>query len=82
MKIEMPENNETFVTFKDYGFFMPLDSDGKNVIVNGIAFMKTTPVDELKHYAQDAGKPQSEIDKIIKPKKEVQFIANGVKILN
>lgn len=78
MKLELEEGTETMVRFKDYAFFMPLDSKDKTVVVEGLAFVKETPVDELKHYAEDAGKSQEEIDKITEPKKEYAFEANGV----
>lgn len=77
MKLPVGEK-ETMVRFKDYGFFMPLDSKDKEVIVEGKAFVKITPVDELKHYAEDAGKSVEEIAKITEPKKEFAFEANGV----
>jgi hypothetical protein len=71
-------DKETMVRFKDYGFFMPLDSKGKQVIVEGKAFVKETSVDELRHYAEDAGKAKEEIEKITEPKKEFAFLAHGV----
>ncbi|PQJ80554.1 DUF4920 domain-containing protein [Polaribacter porphyrae] len=77
MKLPVGET-ETMVRFKDYGFFMPLDSKDKEVIVEGKAFVKETPVDELKHYAEDAGKSKEEIAKITEPKIEYAFEANGV----
>ena len=77
MKLPVGEQ-ETMVRFKDYGFFMPLDSKDKEVIVEGKAFVKVTPVEELKHYAEDAGKSKEEIAKITAPKKEFAFEANGV----
>ncbi|MFY0630582.1 MAG: DUF4920 domain-containing protein [Flavobacteriaceae bacterium] len=79
MKLPAGETDETImVRFKDYGFFMPLDSNGKEVIVAGKAFVKETSVDELKHYAEDAGKSADEIAKITEPKMELAFEANGV----
>lgn len=78
MKLPLAENSETMVRFKDYGFFMPLDSKGKEVILEGKAFVKITPVEELQHYAEDAGKSKEEIAKITTPKKEFTFEANGV----
>ncbi len=78
MKLPLNGETETMVKFKDYGFFMPLDSQGKEVIVDGIAFVKETPVDELRHYAEDAGKSKEEIAKITEPKVEFAFEANGV----
>jgi len=53
MKLDMDGQNEVMVKFKDYGFFMPLDAEG-DVVINGKAFVSETPVDELRHYAEDA----------------------------
>ena len=79
MKLPAGETDETImVRFKDYGFFMPLDSKGKEVIVEGKAFVKETSVDELRHYAEDAGKSKEEIAKITEPKLELAFEASGV----
>ena len=78
MKLPLDKENETMVRFKDYGFFMPLDAKDKNVIVEGKAFVKETSVDELKHYAEDAGKSKEEIAKITEPKVEFAFEAHGV----
>lgn len=78
MKLSLDNEEETMVRFKDYGFFMPLDSKDRTVIVEGKAFVKETPVDELRHYAEDAGKSKEEIEKITEPKKEYAFEANGV----
>jgi len=79
MKLPAGESGETvMVRFKDYGFFMPLDSQGKEVIVEGKAFVKETSVDELRHYAEDAGKSAEEIAKITEPKLEMAFEASGV----
>ena len=57
---------------------MPLDAQGKEVILEGKAFVQITPVEELQHYAEDAGKSKEEIAKITAPKKEFSFEANGV----
>ena len=35
MKLDLGEEKESMVKFTDYGFFMPLDSDNKEVIVDG-----------------------------------------------
>ena len=78
MKLKM-DNGETMrVTFKDYGFFVPKDIAGKTVVVEGLAQKKTTPVSELRHYAEDAGKSKAEIAQITDPKDELAFVANGV----
>ncbi|MFP4846593.1 DUF4920 domain-containing protein [Winogradskyella sp. PE311] len=77
MKLDMDGENQVMVKFKDYGFFMPLDAEG-DVVVNGKAFITETPVDELRHYAEDAGKSKEEIDAITEPKLEYRFEADGV----
>ena len=68
------------VTFKDYGFFVPLNADNSEAIVNGYAFIDVVSVKELKHYAKDGGKSQAEIDKITKPEVTYAFRATGVLI--
>ncbi|MDB2385596.1 DUF4920 domain-containing protein [Polaribacter sp.] len=78
MKLPLADDTETMVRFKDYGFFMPLDAKGKEVIVNGKAFVQETSVEELQHYAADAGKTETEIALITEPKTEYTFIADGV----
>lgn len=78
MKLPLNQENETMVRFKDYGFFMPLDAKDREVIVEGIAFVQETSVEDLKHYAEDAGKSAEEIAKITTPKMEFAFEANGV----
>ncbi|WP_366512795.1 DUF4920 domain-containing protein [Kordia sp.] len=77
MRLDLGEEKEVMVKFKDYGFFVPLDAKGE-AIVNGKAFVQETSVDELKHYAEDAGKSAEEIAKITEPKKTLSFVADGV----
>ena len=77
MKLDMDGENEVMVKFKDYGFFMPLDAKG-DVVINGKAFVTETPVEELRHYAEDAGKSKEEIEAITEPKLEYRFEADGV----
>lgn len=78
MKLPLANKSETMVRFKNYGFFMPLDSQGQEVILEGKAFVQLTPVKDLQHFAEDAGKSKEEIAKITEPKKEFTFVANGV----
>jgi Domain of unknown function (DUF4920) len=71
----------TRVTFKDYGFFVPKEgAAGKEVVFSGVAKRKLTDVATLRHYAEDAGKSQAEIDAITEPKEEIEFVASGVVI--
>lgn len=73
---------EMRITFKDYAFFMPKDLTGKKVVLDGFAFVEMTSVDDLRHYAEDAGKPKAEIEAITEPKREISFEAAGVLVLN
>ncbi|PID69736.1 MAG: DUF4920 domain-containing protein [Flavobacteriales bacterium] len=78
MKLDLGDGQESMVTFKDYGFFMPLNAANREVIVNGKAFVKETTVEELRHFAKDAGKSEKEIDSITQPKYTYAFEADGV----
>ncbi len=69
------------VRFKDYGFFVPKDISGREVVMEGVAFNTVTPVEELRHYAEDAGKSEEEIAAITEPKEELAFLASGVIVL-
>lgn len=79
---DKPGYPEMRVTFKDYAFFMPKDLSGKRVVVDGYAYVETTPVDVLRHYAEDAKKSPEEIAAITEPKREVSFEAAGVLIVD
>lgn len=80
MKLDLEDGKQVMVKFKDYGFFMPKDIAGKEVIINGKAFVNEMPVDEQQHYAEDAGKSAEEIAAITTPKKTYSFEADGVLI--
>ncbi|HQV35439.1 MAG TPA: DUF4920 domain-containing protein [Flavobacterium sp.] len=80
MNMNLSDDKNTFVRFKDYGFFMPFNAAGSEAIVNGKAFISVETVDELKHYAKDAGKSQVAIDSITEPKVSYSFLSNGVLI--
>lgn len=70
------------VRFKDYGFFVPKDIAGRKVIMEGYAYREVTSVDELRHYAEDAGKSKEAIAAIDEPKEELKFLASGVILLD
>ncbi|GAA4404144.1 hypothetical protein GCM10023187_21050 [Nibrella viscosa] len=78
MKVKTSNGETMRVTFRDYGFFVPKDIVGKTVVVEGTAQTTTTPVAELRHYAEDAGKSKEEIAKITQPEKALAFVADGV----
>jgi len=81
MTIAAGGEEEMMVKFKDYGFFMPKDISGREVIMHGIAYYEVTPVDELRHYAEDAGDSAEKIAMITEPKRELKFLADGVQLV-
>ncbi len=68
------------VTFKDYGFFIPKESLGKTITMQGQLIEKTLSVKTQRHYLKDAKAPQKEIDAVTAPKSVYQFVASGLKI--
>lgn len=78
MTLDLPSGETMRVTFKDYGFFVPLTAQGYPVIIEGVATKSETDVATLRHYAEDAGKSKEEIEAIIAPKLEYAFEAVGV----
>jgi len=78
MKLDLGDDQESMVRFTDYGFFMPLDSDDKEVIVDGRAYVTEMSVKEQQHYAEDAGQSGEEVAKITEPKYTYAFEADGV----
>ncbi len=80
MTVDAGKETNIRVTFKDYGFFVPKDAAGKTVVFEGEAKYETLDVETLKHYAEDAGKSQEEIDAITEPETKLTFVATGVQI--
>lgn len=81
MNVAVNDSLQAFVKFRNYGFFVPTDIKGKNVVMQGKMYLSVTSVEDLKHYAEDAGKSKKEIDAITKPKEEIRFMANGVRVM-
>lgn len=73
MKIKNEQGQSIRVTFKDYGFFVPKDIEGRQVIFEGLATVSTLEEDLAKHYADDSGKEYDE-----SMRKEVAVVASGV----
>jgi Domain of unknown function (DUF4920) len=80
MTMNLGNDKEAFVKFKDYAFFVPKNADKSQAIVSGKAFVAVESIDELKHYAKDAGQSQASIDSIIAPKTTYSFMADAVMI--
>jgi prolyl-tRNA synthetase len=80
LNLDMEDGTVMLVRMKNHAFFVPKDIAGKTATVSGKAFIQRSTVEELKHYARDAGKSDEEIASITEPKAEPQFEAVGVYI--
>ena len=73
------EEDTILVRFKDYGFFVPKEGIvGDKTIINGKLSVDTLSVALLRHYAEDAGKSQEEINEINNLEVSLTFLADGV----
>jgi hypothetical protein len=78
MHVDLGNGKSMMVRFKDYGFFVPMDAAGDEVIMQGKAFKEVLSVEMLRHYAEDAGKSKEEIEKITQAEEKLSFEASGV----
>lgn len=67
------------ITFKDYGFFIPTNTAGARVKLNGTFYVKTISEKDARHYAKDMGKDPEAISG---PQKEYALTATSVVIYN
>lgn len=74
-------DDKIMVRMKDHKWFVPTALNGKTIVLEGTAEIKETSVEQLKHYAEDAGKSKAEIDAITEPKKEVLVNAKGILVI-
>ncbi|OJV56034.1 MAG: hypothetical protein BGO31_18335 [Bacteroidetes bacterium 43-16] len=80
--VDIGDGKELFVKMKDYGFFLPMDAKGKQVLLSGDAFVETHSVDDLREKARSQKKSEAEVEKITNPEDELRFTAHGITILN
>ncbi len=78
--MELPNGESMRVTFKDYGFFLPTNSQGFPIVMEGVATMTETDVETLRHYAEDQGKSKEEVEAITESERKITFEATGVVI--
>lgn len=69
------------VTFKDYGFFVPKDSAGKKVILEGLVEKKTLSQEQARHYMEES-KSKIAPSTIKGPQEVITMVATGVEINN
>lgn len=65
------------VTFKDYGFFIPLDSKGMKARAEGVTTIKTLSKTEADHLEGEGAKLNRNADGTAN---EVSFVASGVEL--
>lgn len=80
MNLDLPNEEEVMVKFKDYAFFVPKDIEEREVVVNGKAYVTEMSVEDQQHFAEDGGKSPEEIAAITAPKRTLSFLADGVVI--
>ena len=76
--LETEDGRSLRMTFANYSFFLPIDAAGREIVAEGLAFIKVTSVDELIHYAEDENASAEEIAAITEPQVEYTFEAKGV----
>ena len=64
------------ITFEDYGFFIPTDSGGKQVMLAGVFSRKPVSAEQAEHLAEDLGEKVAEDA----PAFEYSIVATGIKI--
>lgn len=70
---------EMRVTFLDYGFFVPVDAQGAEVRAQGRFAIALVPVEEARHYLEDAGR-HAEAAAITAPVPTFTLVARGVEL--
>ena len=78
MELDLEDGQKARITFKDYGFFVPTDLEGKEVLVSGQATISEVDEASRKHFAEDAGLSEEEIKKITGSTKTYSMVADGV----
>ena len=68
------------VRFKDYGFFLPVESSGKQAYVEGVVKSQTLSEKDARHYAKESRSANP--DAIRGPQREIGFTASGVRLVN
>ncbi len=67
------------VRFKDYGFFLPKDSTGREALVEGVVTIETLSEEEARHYESESRR--GDPDSVVGPQRQVGFMASGVRLI-
>lgn len=83
VNLKLDDGTILFIKMKDYAFFVPKTGlEGKKLLLDGEGYKEVFSVEELQHYAMDAGKSKEEAAKITEPEEKLRFTARGIKVLN
>jgi hypothetical protein len=73
--METADNQQVRISFKDYGFFIPTNTAGSKVKLNGVFTVKEISEKDAKHYAKDMGDDPESIEGA---QKEYGLVATSV----
>lgn len=74
------EGKTVRVRFADYGFFVPWESAGKVVRMQGTLNIQTVSEEQARHWAEEAGDPEEKPEDIHGDQEVIQLIATGAAI--
>jgi hypothetical protein len=77
MQLATDDGRPVRVTFKDYGFFIPLDAKGMKARAEGVTVIKELSKAEADHLESEGAKIARKADGTAI---EVSFVANGVEL--
>ena len=79
---DAPKGPDIFIKFKDpaEGRIVPMEAVGKTVTVEGTLKVGQLSERAARHFKEDAGAPQAEIDKIVGPQKQLMLAGPAVAI--
>ena len=81
VSVKMADGKDLHVTFKDYGFFVPVkDLTGKQIVLDGEAYWDSTSVETLREEAKEEHKSKKELAAITEPLVTIAFEASGAAI--
>ena len=82
VQVPRPDGKPLMVRFKNHFTIPPATPLGTESYIHGVAYWDTVSVKMLRHYAEDAGKSQEEINKIIQPEFKLNFEGDGIKLVS
>lgn len=78
LELQSENGSLVMVTYKDKAFTLPIGIEGREVVMQGRAWVDSVSVEELKKNAEENGKTSEEIQAIVNPEYSLNFEAAGV----